>query len=551
MESLFFAVIKNIELWIRPKGLRKYILIFIIAATAILVAGLVYCTGGITFVFSHTMYIPIIVSSIVFGIKGAVVSSVLCGLLLGPYMPITVQPLVYQDTLNWIYRMLIFLVNSLLIAVFFNSAYKVFKKMEKSLFFDSSTTLPNVFSLRKYVVEKNTLKNKYHLANILIGNYSDSVSALGLDRYMTFIKTYVEHIKSKFEFINRVYILQNNNLAFIVQNEKDLNLLLSSIHDFRKKICSGGELDVYPDIYMGIIGADPESGLDLERTIEKSYYLAYQAYKNKTPFIRDNESIDVEISRNFDYITSFPDAVKNKNLTLHYQPKVLLSENRVIGAEALVRWFHPEKGMIPPMHWVPIIENTGLIDTLTEFVLEEDLKQLRKWQDEGLDIKTSINISTFNLTYEFAEHILKKLEEYGIPSWKLELEITETSLFNNLNEVIEIMKYLSEKGIEFSIDDFGTGFSSLSYLKDLPVNYLKIDQVFVRNLDSDTVSAAITRSAIDISKTLNISTVAEGIENLNSESILKKAGCNIGQGYYYSKPLPSDEFEKFVENFGK
>lgn len=549
MEALLFSVIQKIDLWIRPSGMRKLLIILVISVFSLLVGALVYLTGGITYVFSHTMYIPIIVSSVIFGYKGAVISSVLCGLILGPYMPISINPLIYQDTLNWIYRILIFLVNSLLVAIFFDTAYKVLKRMEESLFYDAGTDLPNVVSLRKKIVENNTEKDRFFLANIFVGNYSSSVGALGLDRYTSFVKVYADYIKSRFGFIENVYFLQNNNLAFILKNESDLDLLLRDIHDFRQKLCSDKELISYPDIYMGIVENELETEKDPGRTIEKSYYLAFKAFKAKVPFLRYSDEVNLEILKNHDFISSFPSAVRKNQIVLYYQPKILLSERRIIGVEALVRWIHPEKGIIPPMAWIPVIENTGLIDMLTEFVLEETLKQLNEWERRGINISASINVSTFNLTHEFADHIVKKLNEYNVAPDRLELEVTETSLFNNLEEVIEVMKYISGKGIKMSIDDFGTGFSSLSYLKDLPVNFIKIDQVFIKHLDTDVISAAITRSAIDISNTLKVSTVAEGIETEKSEIILKETGCAIGQGYYYSKPLPVEEFDRFMVSF--
>ncbi len=549
MESLLFAVIKKVDFWIRPTGIRRWIIVFFLFALSLFVGCLVYNTGGITYVFSHTMYVPIILSSMIFGIKGALIASVVCGLILGPYMPITTEPLVYQNTLNWLYRIMIFLANSLVVAYFFDAAYKIFKRMEKSLFFDSTTELPNVLALRRKIIENDENHDSFFLANVFVGNYANSVGALGLDRYTSFVKLYAEHIKQRFDFIEDIYFLQNNNLAFILKQESDLDVLLQELYDFREKVSVNDDLMSYPDIYIGIVNNKPSKENDPLRTIEKSYYLAFKAFNAKVPFLKYSKDIDHEIVKHHRFISTFPDAIRAGEIVLYYQPKVLLSEKKIIGVEALVRWLHPIKGVISPMEWIPVIENTRLIEMLTEFVFEATLKQIKAWDSRGVKIKASVNVSTFNLHHEFATFVLDKLNEYAVNPSQVELEITETSFYNNLNEVVTIMEYLSDKGLEFSIDDFGTGFSSLSYLKDLPVNSIKIDQVFIKNLQKDPTSVAITKSAVDISKTLNIKTIAEGIENEECETILKDIGCQIGQGFYYSKPLPIEEFEQFMKNF--
>lgn len=545
---LLLSVLKKVREWINPSGFKRIMLIFLISGFALLIGAMVYLSGGSTYVFSHTMYIPIILSSIIFGVRGAIISSILCGLILGPYMPITTVPLVFQSYVNWIYRIVVFLINSLIIAFVSEVALKILNKMEKSLSFDSRTMLPNTFSLKRKMLEESEAGRSFYIANLLLGNYSETVGALGYEKYASFISNYAKYLKNNYDFIDEIYFLKNNNLAFVLHDKETLDVFMKNIASLRKKMISTDELISYPDIYVGIIEND-KTASKLFRTIDKSNYLASQAFKAKIPVLIYNDAIDSEIIRNHMLISSFPDAVKNNQIELYFQPQILLSEKRIIGAEALVRWLHPEKGMIPPMAWVPVIENTGLIDTLTEFVLEETIKQLKIWEKMGIDICASINVSTYNLTYEFADVVINKLKEYDIEPHKLELEITETSLFNNIKEVIKIMEYLSSHGIVFSIDDFGTGFSSLSYLKELPVKYLKIDQIFIRNIENDAVSEAITKSIIQISDLLKISIVAEGIENEISEKILTENKCHIGQGFYYSKPLPIEEFNTFYNNF--
>ena len=223
----------------------------------------------------------------------------------------------------------------------------------------------------------------------------------------------------------------------------------------------------------------------------------------------------------------------------------------LIGAEALLRWTHSSLGPISPAEFIPIAEENGLIVPIGEWVLRTAIQQTKEWMEQGNQpILMAVNISArqFRLN-DIAEIVARILDEVKLLPEYLELELTESMAMTNPNNVIKTMNALHEKGIRMSIDDFGTGYSSLSYLKKFKIYKLKIDQSFVRDITVDEDDKAIVHSIISLAKGLGLKTIAEGVETLGQLKYLQEQNCDEIQGYYYSKPLPSKEFEKFRKNF--
>ncbi|RKQ15909.1 EAL domain-containing protein [Oceanobacillus bengalensis] len=241
-------------------------------------------------------------------------------------------------------------------------------------------------------------------------------------------------------------------------------------------------------------------------------------------------------------------AIKLDQFTLEYQPKIDIKSGKLIGMEALVRWNHPELGKIPPGKFIPIAEETGLITVLGEVILRKGCEQTHRWQEEGYtDLVLSVNLSTKQLYQnDLIEKIKLILRETNLDSKWLELEVTETA-FTNIDNAQSILQEIRDLGIQVSIDDFGAGYSSFSYLKNLPVNTLKIDASFIRDIDLNKESQAIVNGIVDIAEKLKLNVIAEGIETVEQLDQLKDAECPQGQGYYFSKPLTADTFHQFLK----
>ncbi|WP_020662842.1 putative bifunctional diguanylate cyclase/phosphodiesterase [Amycolatopsis benzoatilytica] len=252
--------------------------------------------------------------------------------------------------------------------------------------------------------------------------------------------------------------------------------------------------------------------------------------------------------RRFQMVTQFRQSLEDGHVSVHYQPKVTLPNRQVQGVEALVRWVHPEFGRLGPDEFVPAIEAAGLIGVLTSFVLEESLKRVRKWLDEGLRISAAVNLSVRNLADEdFPAKVQRELERFGVPPELLTFELTESGVMSDPQKALPILRELHSLGIVLAVDDFGTGYSSLAYLRQLPVDQVKIDKSFVLGMGTDLGDLAVVRSIVELGHSLGLTVVAEGVEEDVARDQLEAMGCDVAQGYLISRPLPEDRLEAWLQ----
>ena len=243
-------------------------------------------------------------------------------------------------------------------------------------------------------------------------------------------------------------------------------------------------------------------------------------------------------------------ALQQGEFQLHYQPKVHLDSGEVVGAEVLIRWYNPPQGWISPAQFIPVAEDCGLINRISHWVLGEAIGQARAWQRAGLErIRLSVNLSASDFRRpHLLEHIRVLLDDSGLdPAW-LELEITEGVLMQNVDTTLATLQAIKAMGIRLAIDDFGTGYSSLSYLRKFPVDVLKIDQSFVQGLSHEPRDAALVGAVINLGRSLNLNVIAEGVETAQQLAYLQQQGCEEGQGYYFSKALPAEDFARLLDN---
>jgi EAL domain-containing protein (putative c-di-GMP-specific phosphodiesterase class I) len=238
---------------------------------------------------------------------------------------------------------------------------------------------------------------------------------------------------------------------------------------------------------------------------------------------------------------------KPDELVLHYQPKVGLHSNQLCGVEALVRWNHPTRGIVSPVEFIPMAESTGLINRLTEHVLAVALAQTRAWLDAGREIPVAVNLSPrCLLDATMLDRVRELLVRHRVPARLLRLEVTETAVMANPALAMEILTGLDELGVRLSIDDYGTGYSSMAYLKRLPVDELKVDRSFILNMTASDNDAILVRSAIDLGHNLGLTVVAEGVEAEEHVRALRALGCDIAQGYHFARPMPAAELAEWL-----
>jgi EAL domain-containing protein (putative c-di-GMP-specific phosphodiesterase class I) len=318
-----------------------------------------------------------------------------------------------------------------------------------------------------------------------------------------------------------------------------------------EKISQPYHIEQYELIITTSIGIAiyPNDGNDFE-TLSKNADVAMYRVKedNRNDFRFFTPKMQARSARTLQLTNALHHALAGNQLELYYQPQVASEDGHVVGAEALLRWKHPEMGMISPAEFIPIAENSGQIIPIGEWVLRTATKQLKAWLDKGFPVMTvAVNLSTVQFRHvNLPELVMRILEEVQLPAQFLELELTEAVAMDDPQTVIAVMDQLDAYGVRMSIDDFGTGYSSLSYLKQFKVYKLKIDQSFVHSLDSNLEDKAIVTAIINLASCLGLRTIAEGVETAEQLAFLRLQGCNEIQGYYFSKPLPVDEFTDYL-----
>jgi EAL domain-containing protein (putative c-di-GMP-specific phosphodiesterase class I) len=291
----------------------------------------------------------------------------------------------------------------------------------------------------------------------------------------------------------------------------------------------------------------PEHGDDVDTLLQRADVAMYLAKEDRSGCELYRADRDEYSPHRLALASELRRALDERELILHYQPKADLSDGRIVGVEALVRWQHPEHGLLSPDQFVPLAEATGLIRELTLRVLDEALRQQRAWRDVGIDIRVAVNLSARDL-YDLTlpATTARLLATHDVPPTALELEITESVIVADPMRARAILSRLSEMGVVLAIDDYGTGYSSLGYLKRLPIDEMKIDRSFVMQMADDRNDAAIVRSTVELGRNLGLRVVAEGVETAAAWAHLKALGCDFAQGYYLSKPVPAGEIAALV-----
>ena len=363
------------------------------------------------------------------------------------------------------------------------------------------------------------------------------------------LKEVASRIKNCVREIDTVARLGGDEFIVVLEQIKDIDVvkpLAKRILDelLREFKIDGHKLFISVSIGISIFPRDGQSSGELIKHSDSAMYKAKEQGRNNYQFYKEEMTLDafekVALERDL------REAIENQDFELYYQPKIDITSNRSISAEALIRWHHRELGLVPPDSFIPFAEESGLINVIGDWVFKEACLQIKKWKEENLKIeRISINVSGVQLKQgDFLDKIKNVLNETKCkPEW-VEIEITETFIAHHLKDSVILFDSLKDLGIKISIDDFGTGYSSLSYLKQLPIDKLKIDKSFIMDILTDFNDRAIIEAIITLAKSLNLEIVAEGVESIEQSDFLKSIGCNIAQGFLYSKPIEASEFKR-------
>lgn len=429
------------------------------------------------------------------------------------------------------------------------------EKANRMLFYDKDTQLPNRLKITETVDNLiiDRVHKKFAVLFIDIDRFkliNDSFGHYVGDMVIGIIANRLKFILTDDIFIGR---FAGDKFTVILRKELDAKQIMILANTILLSISEPIEYEGQEFAISASIGVSyyPDDGKDAETILRNADTAMNRAKKyggNQIIFFASE--MNEQIKYSFELENYLRRAIEKNELFLLYQPVVDLRTGRINGSEALIRWNHPNLGLISPMEFIPIAEETGLIHEIGKWVLMEGCRQNQEWFDKGYDeLFISINVSARQFLHPtFVEHLHGSLQNSGMDPKKLHLELTETGMIDNVEKSIAIMKEIQSLGVRISIDDFGTGYSSLSYLKNLPIDTLKIDRTFINNFKSETVDYSIVKAIITMGNGLSVKVVAEGVETYEQLIELKKMNCDYAQGYYIEKPVHPDRFIEIINN---
>ena len=433
------------------------------------------------------------------------------------------------------------------------------KQMENTIrqmaYYDSLTGLPNrnLLNDRLAVALANAARNNHKVAILFLDldhfkTINDSLGHEAGDQLLQQVSLRIKKVLRKQDTIAR---MGGDEFIILIPGLTDTDhtaRLAEKILDAVTPVMKIGDNELYIGCSIGI-SIFPDDGMEIKTLLKNSDLAMYRAKeKGRNTFQLYTPAMNFKAMERLAVEKNLRKALDREEFELHYQPKINLKSGEIVGMEALIRWDSPELGMVMPHQFIPIAEETRLIIQMGHWVLLTACRQSQTWREAGLpQIPISVNLSVVQFTHpNLVSEISRVLKQTKFPPRFLELEITESVLMQDTTLAVSILNKLSERGIKISIDDFGTGFSSLNYLKNLPLDYLKIDQTFIKDFNLQT-NSAITKAIVTLAQSLNMKTIAEGVETSEQRKFLAELNCDEAQGYLFSKPISSEEMEKLLQ----
>ncbi len=447
----------------------------------------------------------------------------------------------------------------------------LYKSLEHMAYTDSLTKLPNrnqfQASLESFIQVYRQTKSPFALFLIDLDRFKGVNDTLGHHVGDELLKAVSLRLHNILRDDDVVCQLDNELIAQIDDGlvarlgGDEFSAILTGIHTIedsiivaRKLILAMEQAFIVNDHKLTIglsigIAMYPMHGEDMHALVSHADIAMYDAKNRKCGFSIYDSARNQHSLHTLKLEQDLFASIKKNEMVLYYQPKISIADGRVCGAETLIRWQHAEQGLIAPDNFIPIAEQSGFIQPLTEWVLNKALEDCNECLSFNKALNISVNLSALNLRDErIASTIISMLEKWSVPPELLTLELTESAIMDDPDFAIEILTKLDAMGVSLSIDDFGTGHSSLAYVKKLPVDELKIDKSFIYNITNDSDNEAIVRAVLVLAHHMNLSVVAEGIEDVATLNMLSELGCDVAQGYYFAKPMPFDEFKVWLEN---
>ncbi|UTJ05570.1 bifunctional diguanylate cyclase/phosphodiesterase [Arcobacter roscoffensis] len=421
-------------------------------------------------------------------------------------------------------------------------------KLQYQVEHDSLTDLPNrvllLDRINQAIKHSNNINKKLVIFFIDLDHFKEINDSLGHttgDELLKKVSIILTNITK--EHTNTVARLGGDEFVVFVENistnEQIIDIAQNIMDSFSlSKIINGYELFISCSIGVSVFPEDGKTTEALIKNADAAMYKAKELGRNNYQFY--SKEMTKKAMERVEIEKELRNAIQNEEFEVHFQPQISIKNESIIGVEALVRWMHPQKGMISPIKFIPLAEEIGVIESIDKIVMKKAMKSFVEIKQKGFDLGTlSLNVSMLQINKDnnFIKDLKQIIEDTKIDTTKIIIEITETQVMKDINKTIKILEEIRSLGMKIAIDDFGTGQSSLSYLKKLPINKIKIDQSFIRDLPQDKDDYELTKAIIAIAKSMNMNLIAEGVETKEQAELLLEEGCFEAQGYYYYKPL--------------
>ncbi|UVL10120.1 EAL domain-containing protein [Pseudomonas rhodesiae] len=429
-------------------------------------------------------------------------------------------------------------------------------KVSHLLQYDALTELPNSTLLGDRLTQAIALGRRHdtQLAVMFIGldRFKRINNALGypvgdevLQQVSRSLVATVRDSDSVFRYGSDEFVIVLHDVQHPQQTQHIADKVLRTISATRH--VAGHDLSVTASLGISIYPNDSCNAVELIKHAETAMHTSKERGANDFSFYTEDMNLRAQRQQNLE--SAIRHALEHDEFVLHYQPKLDLRSGRIVGAEALIRWFQPRSGWVSPADFIPVAEDSGLIVPLTQWVLRQACEQAQAWRGMGLPpLCMSVNVSPIDFRQrDFVDNLAAILKQSGLPPARLELEITESVLMQNVDETVDILQKIKAMGVRLALDDFGTGYSSLSYLRRFPIDVLKIDQSFVRGLNVNSQDAQLISAIIGMGKSLELNIIAEGVETVEQLNFLKTQQCEEGQGFLFSKAVPPKDFAQMLQ----
>ncbi len=529
----------------------------LLAISALLFASwlVVYETGGTSKAFPHIFYVPVLAGAWFFGFPGGLLAAVAAGLLCGPFMPLDSATGEAQTAINWLSRAGFFLLAGSLAGMMCQTLRSQAKALADRNRRSTLSGLPNQIALEhdldaRIRKAKGGVNAGYFVAEVQMADLDKVIATLGHRNVDKLVRSVGLNLQAALPFAPKIYNDHADTFALIAE-EADVRdvrefgeALISAV---QKRIDVSG-LPIVTRCHVGLARypAHGQNGAELIRACRFAIHMAEASEQKYEIF---DKAIYMRQRQSFELLRELVRAIDNNELVFHYQPKLDLRTGKITSAEALVRWEHPSKGVLMPGAFIPAAEQTDLITQISAWGLKNAVSRLSAWKDDGFDLGIAVNLSARDLAdARLIQDLRDLIALYDIDPALLEMEVTETAVIGDIHRAEQVLGDIRELGIRVSIDDFGTGHSGLSQLRNLPIDSLKIDQVFIAELLTSDLDDKIVRAAIDLGHHLGAEVVAEGVESAEVVDLLRAYGCDIAQGYGIAKPLPEPELRSWLND---